>query len=264
VSERGNYPHGVPCWIDTLQPDPDAALDFYGALFGWEFAGPGEIPSDPPGRYHVARLRGKDVAGVGSQPANGAAPAHPVWTTHVAVDSADIAADRARETGGSVLAEPFDAPPAGRMAVLSDPAGAAFSVWEAGVRKGAELVNEPAAWAMSSLTTPDTHAAEEFYGELFGWETESFGPSVMLLRRPGYVGGEPEQPVPRDVVAVMSAGAPAWNIDLWVSGADATVALAAELGGSVVVPPREIPGFRNAVIADPQGATLSVSQLLAQ
>jgi uncharacterized protein len=82
MSERDGFEPGVPCWVDTLQPDPDAALRFYGGLFGWEFEGPGAMPGDPPGRYFVARLRGRDVAGVASQPAAGAPP-EAVWNTYI-------------------------------------------------------------------------------------------------------------------------------------------------------------------------------------
>jgi predicted enzyme related to lactoylglutathione lyase len=118
---------------------------------------------------------------------------------------------------------------------------------------------------MSALRTTDAQAAGPFYRAVFGWETDEFAPGIVLFRRPGYVGGEPEQPVPRDVVAVMMGGEsdPGWGVDVWVADADATAALAASLGGRVVVEPHAIPGFRNAVIADPQGAVLSVSQLLA-
>jgi hypothetical protein len=75
-------------------------------------------------------------------------------------------------------------------------------VWQLGEHRGAEVVNEPGAWAMSLLSTPDAEAATAFYGAVFGWQTEDFGGATML-RLPGYVGGEPQQPVPRDVVAVM-------------------------------------------------------------
>ena len=51
MSERNEYPPGVSCWVDTLQPDPEAAVRFYGDLFGWTFAGPGSMPGDPPGKY---------------------------------------------------------------------------------------------------------------------------------------------------------------------------------------------------------------------
>jgi uncharacterized protein len=263
MSQRDHYPAGVPCWIDTAQRDVDAAMRFYGSLFGWDFAGPGPMSGDPTGRYHVARRRGMDVAGIGTIPTEGAPPS-PAGMTYVAVDNAETAATRAREAGGTVVVAPFDALPAGRMAVLRDPAGAVFAVWEAGDRPGAHLVNEPSAWAMSALSTDDPDGARAFYRAVFGWETESFGPEITLLRRPGYIGGEPAQPVPRDVVAVMTPGQgeAAWNVDLWVEDADRIAASAADLGGTVLVAPREIPGFRNAVIADPEGAVLSVSQRL--
>ena len=110
MSERDRYEPGVPCWVDILRPDPEAAMAFYGPLLGWEFAGPG------PGGYHVARLRGRDVAGIGT----GSPPA-PGWTTYVAVESADVAAAAAEHAGGSVLAAPFDVAPAGPKASVVQP-----------------------------------------------------------------------------------------------------------------------------------------------
>src|SRR5436305_178604 len=153
MSERERYQPGVPCWVDTAQPDVEGAIAFYRELFGWEFHGPGQMPGDPPGRYFVARLQGRDVAGVSSLPAEGT-PRVPAWTTHVAVESADRTAELVSSAGGSILAGPFDASPAGRMAVLADPAGAVFCAWTPASRQGAQLVNEPSAWAMSRLDTP--------------------------------------------------------------------------------------------------------------
>jgi predicted enzyme related to lactoylglutathione lyase len=265
MSERDDYEPGVPCWIDTLQPDPDAAMAFYAALFGWEFAGPGQMPGDPPGRYFVARLRGRDVAGIGSQPAGEWSPPS-AWSTYVSVASADEAALAAVDAGGEVLVEPFDVLPAGRMAVVADPTGAPFCVWQPGERRGAQLLNEPGAWAMSHLSSPDPERAVAFYGALFGWTTETFGEgdsAITMFRLPGYVGGEPEQPVSREVVATMSAahgdGAPAWGVNLWDRDVDATAAKAAELGGRVLAAPFDTPMSRMAVLADPHGAPFSIS-----
>ena len=272
MSERNGYEHGVPCWVDTLQADPGAAMSFYGGLFGWEFEGPGEMPGVPGGEYHVARVRGRDVAGVGSQPPE-ASPVPP-WTTYVWVDSADDAAARAKAGGGAVVVEPMDVPPAGRMGVVADPAGAVFGLWEAGDRKGAQLVNEPGAWSMSLLNSRDPDSAKSFYGTVFGWEPETMDAgdaAFTLFRLPGYVGGEPEQPVPRDVVATMAPmggrfpdSVPShWSVDFWVDDLDATAERAEQLGGEVIAPPYEIPGtvLRQAVLADPKGATFSVTKV---
>jgi predicted enzyme related to lactoylglutathione lyase len=235
MSERAEYAPGVPCWVETLQPGPREALDFYGPLFGWEFSDPGPMPGG--GEYFVARLRGRDVAAVGALP--------PV--------------------GGNVLIGPLDAPPAGRLAVVTDTSGAAFSLWEAAERRGAQLVNEPGAWTMSSLHTSDVHVAEEFYGAVFGWVTEAYGP-VTLFRLPGYSGGLEGQPIPRDVVAVMAPPSaeipPHWNVNLRVADTDATAEQTAALGGTVILAPMDTPGLRSAVLADPQGAVFSVSSLV--
>jgi uncharacterized protein len=272
MSQRDEYPAGVPCWVETLQPDPRAALDVYGPLFGWEFAGPGPMPDDLPGEYFVARLGSRDVAGIGSL-ADVGGPPMASWNTYIRVDSADDAAERAKAAGGSLLIGPLDALPAGRLAVLVDPVGAPFAVWEAHAREGAQLVNELGTWAMSSLHTTDAEAAKAFYGSVFGWQPEAFGSPeapMTLWRLPGYVGGEAQQPVPRDVVAVMApagdaaaAVPPHWNVNFRVDDADATVERAAGLGGHIIAPAFDTPGFRNAVVADPQGAVFSISQLTA-
>lgn len=263
MSERDEYPAGVPCWVEGLHRDPDAARDFYGALMGWEFEGSGGEPE-----YFVARLRGRDVAGLASMP-QAVEDADGVWMTHVAVDSAAATAEAVTAAGGEVVAGPMDLPPAGTLAVIADPAGAAFCAWQREGRVGAELINEPGAWSMSSLQTSDPAGADAFYGAVFGWEAEPFGPpeaNIAVYRLHGYVGGTPTQPVPRDVVAVrmpLEQGEPRWRPDFWVVDAEGSAAQAAELGGTVVTAPYDAPPFKQAVLSDPQGGTFSVSQLMA-
>src|SRR2546421_7214397 len=117
MPERDGYIPGVPCWIDTSQPDPEAAVDFYSRLFGWEFED--AMPPGSEGRYFIARLHGGDVAAVGSIPE--AAPPVAMWNTYVWVDSADETASRVRDAGGAVVMEPVDVMDAGRMAGLPHP-----------------------------------------------------------------------------------------------------------------------------------------------
>jgi len=264
MTTHATYPPGVPCWVETLQAEPQAAIAFYSGLFGWEIVGPGPMP-DADGEYYVARVGGHDVAGIATRPKGVAAPA---WTTYVRVDDADAAAARARSAGGAVVVAPFDADPAGRAAVLACPGGAVFGVWQAHAREGAQLVNAPNAWAMSTLRTSDLSGAKSFYGALFGWHPQTFGAgarTVTLSRLPGYVGGTEAQPVPRDVVACMidsgDVASASWNVDFWVDDTDAATLRAAQLGGAVVVPPFDTPMFRQAVLADREGATFSISEL---
>jgi len=270
MSERDGYEPGVPCWVDTWQPDPEKAVSFYTQLFGWEAED--TMPPDSPGHYFVCKLRSREVAAVGSD-RGGGAPSVPAWGTYIWVESADDTVAKVTGAGGSVLIQPFDLlEVAARVAVLSDPAGAVFGVWQPGEHRGARLVNEPEAWAMSQLNTRDLEGAKAFYGAVFGWTTQEFGEDgIALWRLPGYEGGEPGQPVSREVVATMAPMgerfpadlAPHWSVNFWVGDTDAIAEKSAELGGKVVVSPHDTPAFRDSVLADPQGAVFSVSQLIA-
>jgi predicted enzyme related to lactoylglutathione lyase len=267
MSARDGYENGVPCWVATVQHDAERGVEFYTDLFGWEAVN--LMPPESEAKYFLCTLRGQRVAAVVS--VHGApAPPTALWGTYVWVDDADAAVARVVEAGGTVIGNPFDSPADARMAVLADPAGAVFCVWQPRSHRGAQLVNEPGAWAMSQLQTDDLDRAEAFYGSVFGWEREPFGPpeaGMSLFRQPGYVGGEPHQPVPRDVIAAMGplnggGAGPNWGVNFWVDDAEATANRAAALGGNIVVAPHDVPGFRHAVIADPQGAVLSISQLV--
>ena len=256
MSQRDRYEPGVPCWVTTMQPDVDAAAAFYGGLFGWECR-------DSDG-YLTAQLRGRDVASIAPLAPGFDPPPEPTWVTQVSVETVEDAVERVARAGGRVLAGPLEFQ-IGRMAVVADPAGAVLNAWEPRTRHGAQLVNEPGAWAMSRLDTHDEDGAAAFYGELFGWTTEAFGPAT-LFRLPGYLGGEPEQPVSREVVAAMTAaqeGAPSrWLVDFWVDDVAAAAERAEATGGAIVVAPFEAPPGRSAVIADPAGVTFSISQVI--
>jgi predicted enzyme related to lactoylglutathione lyase len=279
MPERDGYIPGVPCWADTVQPDPDAAAAFYGDLFGWEM----ENVMDPgdEARYYIGRIRGLDAAAVGSIPQG--APPMAMWNTYIWVDSADDTAAKAKDAGGSVLTDPFDVGDSGRMAVLADPEGAAFCVWQANEHKGARVVNEHGSVNFNTLHTRDPKAAKEFYGSLFGWGTLNVGAEMWTL--PGY-GDHLEELTPGikqqtievggpegfwDVVAAINEIAddqpdtPAhWSVTFAVDDADAIAAKATELGGKVIAPPMDLPWVRTTVLADPAGATFIASKFVPE
>jgi predicted enzyme related to lactoylglutathione lyase len=281
MPERDGYLPGVPSWVDTSQPDPEAAVAFYGGLFGWNFED--VMPPGSPGKYFIARLRGGDVAAVGSTPEEG--PPMAVWNTYVCVESADEAASKVQEAGGRVVMDPFDVTDAGRMAVFADPEGAVFCVWQAKRHKGARIVNEHGSLNFNGLNTRDAEGAKSFYGSVFGWETLGLGGGVEMWRLPGYGDfleqGDPglrermaESAAPEgfeEVVASLNPIAddqpdvPAhWSVTFAVDDADATAERAAELGGQVVVPPFDAPWVRMTVITDPQGATFIASKFVPE
>src|SRR5215204_3728145 len=148
MPERDGYIPGVPCWVDTSQPDPEAAVGFYSGLFGWEFKD--VMPPGTEGRYFIARRGGGDVAAVGSIP--DAAPPMAMWNTYVWVESTDDIAAKVGDAGGGVVMEPFDVMDSGRMAVFTDPEGAALCIWQAKQHRGARIVNEPVSVTFNGLT----------------------------------------------------------------------------------------------------------------
>jgi predicted enzyme related to lactoylglutathione lyase len=281
MPERDGYIPGVPCWVDTSQPDPEAAVDFYSGLFGWEFEE--VMPPDSPGEYFIARLRGGDVAAAGSVPEGG--PRMAVWNTYVWVESADETASKVQDAGGRVVMDPFDVMDAGRMAVFTDPEGAAFCVWQAKENKGARIVNEHGSLNFNGLNTRDAESAKSFYGSVFGWKTLSLEGGAEMWTLPGY-GDHLEQGNPELRKQMAEAGAPEgfedvvatlnpiaddqpdvpahWSVTFAVDDADATADRAAELGGEVVAPPFDAPWVRMTVITDPQGATFIASKFVPE
>ena len=275
MAERDGYIPGVPCWIDTTHPDPEAAAGFYGGLFGWEFED--VTPPGSDGKYLMARIRGGDVAGIGSVPAG--APPMAVWNTYVQVESADDTAAKVTAAGGATLSEPFDVGDAGRMAVFTDPEGAAFCVWEPKRHKGARIINEHGAVNFNGLATGDLERAKTFYGAVFGWQVLGVGADFQAWTLPAY-GDHLEQLQPgnrrrtaemgvpgfEDVVASIESLQPGvpphWSVTFTVDDADEIARRAAELGGEVLVAPFDAPWVRMTVLSDPQGATFIGSQFV--
>jgi predicted enzyme related to lactoylglutathione lyase len=279
--ERDGYPAGVPCWIDVVQPDPDATMAFYGDLFGWTYEV--RTPEGAPQRYAYARLDGSIVGGLGGPPSSDAERSG--WTSYIWVDSTDATIAVVEANGGKLLIPPVDIPRAGRPAVCADPEGAVFGLWQAGENRGAQVVNAPGSWNFSELYTNDLGGAEAFYGAVFGWELDTLemggGQKAGMWRLPGYgdflARRDPEirarqeaDDAPTgfaDAVALaypLPTAAPAdrphWGVTFAVADADAAFARAQRLGASVVVPLLDTDYTRMGVVRDPQGAELTLSE----
>lgn len=263
------YPQGVSCWVDTEQPNPADAMEFYGRLFGWSFTS--VLPADAPGQYFLAQLDGKDVAAIGSGADDVA------WNTYFAVTDADAAATQVAEAGGMVTMAPEDAGPGGRTATCRDPQGAEFRLWQPYRRLGAQVVNSPGSWNFSDLLTSDQDAAAAFYSRIFGWDYLDYGPGLeRMISVPGYgehLAATVDPDIFRrqagapagfaDVIGSISglAGAesPRWQVTFSVADRDASAALAETLGATVLFA-AEPEWAAIAVLRDPQGAQLTISE----
>lgn len=268
------YPQGVPSWIDARQPDPDAAQAFYGGLFGWDFEE--RLPPGAPGSYRIVSVDGHEVGAVASSDEPAA------WRTYIAVDDADAVARRVTELGGTA-GHAEDAGPggaAGRSVECVDPRGAAFGLWQARARLGAQHINAPGGWVFSDLRSTEPERAIVFYEQLFGWQVSDIeeGPSAMI-RLPGYgdhlaatsdpdiherQAGAPEGFA--DVVAALApleSGADDWHVSFSVADRDDAAALAERLGGRVL-DSWDGSWTRAAELQDPQGATFRVTQYAPQ
>lgn len=246
---------GTPCWTSLMAHRADQAREFYGALFGWEFTpGPPQL-----GAYTLAEKDGRKVAGIGEKPAQ----PHPVsWTTMLAADDVDLAAESVRECGGTVGIGPLNAGEDGRVAIAVDPAGAVFGIWQAGTFAGAEAAGEPGSVAWSELVTYEAGLAGKFYGAVFGLEpadgvpadTEVPDEERVVLRADG-----------RAVAGIRGAGRDLprdrgahWTTAFAVPDVPAAADLAVRLGGRLVAAPAAGPRGVAATVADPEGAPFTL------
>lgn len=253
MPERSRYNPGTPCWVDIATPDLDGAIGFYGELFGWEMRPAAQVPG-----YVIAEVRGRAVAGLN----RAAGVARPWWCGHIAVADIGIAVVNAEAAGAEVLDGPRRVPSLGRTALLSDPAGAAFGMWQAGGFHGAGLVDEPGAFCWSELAVPDADAAAAFYQEVFGWAGRS---SLIAEDTAVYTEFLLGDEVVAGMVQMTDEWPPEipahWMVYFAVDDCDEAAEIVEDLGGTVSIPPFDGQSGRIAVADDPQGAVFSIIEL---
>ena len=254
MQELPNQKPGSFCWIELGTTDAGTAKNFYQQLFGWDYE---DHPMGPAGVYTIIKLNGKDVGGLyelSSEMLQQGMPPH--WLSYVAVDNADDAAAQAISAGGTVLKEPFDVGPNGRMAIVQDPTGPVFAVWQTKEHPGSGAYREFGALCWNELGTNDTQKAGDFYSTMFGWEREVLsGPmEYTVFKNNGEgIGGmyriTPEMgPIP-----------PHWMVYFAVSDCDATVQKTIASGGGVIRPAEDIPKIgRFAILRDPSSAVFAI------
>lgn len=252
---------GSFCWFELSTSNQNDANAFYQQLFGWDRA---DTDMGPAGVYTRFTIDGKDVAASCTlQPDQAAQGVPPNWLLYVLVDSVDDAVARAAAEGGRVLMPPFDVETYGRMAVIADPTGAVFALWQAMSHTGVGVTAIPHTCTWADLSTPDAALAMRFYSAVFGWryvgtsEHTTPGPDdyAHIVNHEHMIGGIPP-------VSTRQPGTPAhWMLYFEVADCAKAVAKAQSLGALTYMDTTMI-GANGAiaVLADRQGAVFALHQ----
>lgn len=248
------HPAGTFCWVELATTNQNAAKTFYTSLFGWSVT---DSPIGPDDLYSIFKIDGRDAAaGYTMRKEDRARGIPPHWMLYIAVENADRAVDKAAQAGGTILAPAFDVMEAGRMAVIQDPTGAIFAVWQSKNSTGIAVTgNNTLCWADLSTSEPDR--AARFYSELFGWqfskgENDSSG-YLHIKNGSDFIGGMPPKNL-RDPNAP-----PHWLIYYQAADTVAATQKAAQLGAKVLMPAQKMKHVGTlSILADPQGAVFAL------
>jgi hypothetical protein len=245
---------GAFAWIELATTDQSGAKTFYPALFGWT---PMDYPMGPDDYYTMFMLEGKDAGAACTLGApEKALHIPPHWKLYIAVESAEATAARATELGATVLAGPFDVMTHGRMAVIRDPAGAVFCLWEPGTHQGIGISNQHGAFCWADLNAPASPDAIKFYEDLFGYTAEGGGGGYVHIRNgEAFIGGVPP-------AAALPPGIPPhWMIYIQVDDCASATVRAKDLGAKICMGPMDMPNVGTmTVLEDPQGAPFALFQ----
>lgn len=244
------YKHGSFCWAELGSPEPAVTTRFYSGLF--------DLGIHHGKGYTILTKRGRDVVAIHRMRADEEARGEvPRWMPFVNVDSIDRAMARVEPRGGQVIVPPREVYDSGRMAVLADPSGARLALWQAVSHAGAGLIDEPATMCWWELNTRDADEAGVFYSDVIGWRRAER--AVESTRYTDFFVGERKVGGMLQMTEAWGSMASHWMTYFRVEDCDEGAALAARLGGAIVVAPSDIPPVgRFAVLSDPHGGIFSI------
>ena len=251
------HANGSFCWFELGTSDPNAAKNFYSAVFGWKID---DKPMGPSFTYTIFKLEDRDVAG-GYQlmPDMVASGVPPHWMIYVQSADVDATAAKCKELGGAVMSPPMDVADLGRMVTLQDPSKAVISVWQPKKHTGSRITGVSGSFCWADLSSQSPDLAVPFYESLFGWKmVRSENPDDKYLHiKAGeqMIGGV--VPADRRDPKMPSH----WLSYFQVTDCDATAAKATSNGGTLLFGPMTMEKVgRMAYVADPQGAIFALFQ----
>lgn len=250
--------HGKPIWYELMSRDPLAARRFYSEVVGWKID-----QQAPPGSamdYRMISAGDSLVGGVftltDEMCQRGASAC---WMMYIGVDDVDACVAEITSLGGSVLLPAFDIANVGRIAMVSDPQGAAFYVMRGDSDEVSTACDSerPGHGAWHELHATDGTQAAEFYMARFNWaKSQAIDMGPMGLYQLFSIDG-------RDQGGIMTDAKfprPAWLVYFRVDGIERAAQRIVQAGGKVVYGPIEVPGGEWIVNAlDPEGALFALS-----
>lgn len=240
-------PTGAPCWVDLMTSDTERSRTFYSQLFGWTASEPLE---EFGGYFNFAK---DGVLVAGCMPRHAEATSPDVWSVYLATNDAEKTLAAATANGGQIHVPAMAVADLGTMAFVADPGGAAIGVWQPGQHRGFGVSGEADTPSWFELHTRDYDASVRFYRDVFGGDTqvESDTPE---FRYTTLKQGETSVAGIMDASGFLPDGIPGhWSVYFGTEDADAALARAVDLGGSVVMPAEDTPYGRLATAADPAG-----------
>lgn len=240
---RNTVPAGAPSWIDLSTSDQAASIAFYTALMGWECGD----PNPELGGYASFTLGGERVAGC--VPAMGGPT--DAWAVYLATEDAEQTCAAAVAAGGAVQLPPMPVGDLGMMAVVADPSGVSFGLWQPGTHRGLLTTAEPGHAAWFELASAHHEQTLQFGREVFGWHTASVADAPDCYSVASVDGEE--------AVGLLSTDGDArGSVYLQVIDADAAQERASSLGATVVQTATDTPYGRVVTLTDPTGALVNL------
>lgn len=244
---------GLFAWYDIMAVDETVTNPFYSGLFGWDFS----AEPRPNDGYRMVTFEGQGLGG--SLPWK-TESGRSAWMGYIQVTGIAEHVARARELGATIFVESMDIPNVGTFAVLNDPAGAPFYLYEILPEYRAATTGYdrgPGHIIWNELITNDLPAASAFYREIADWELVPTSPDPLAYTV-AKVDGAP-------VAGLFQPEAPpenaAWIMSINTDDIDVTMEKTIQLGGKVIHAASTVPGVgRTAWIADPTGGVIGLMQ----
>jgi predicted enzyme related to lactoylglutathione lyase len=249
-------------WYELMTNDMDKAVDFYKKVVGWDVR-----DSGMPGiRYMLFGKDGKDVGGIMTWAGAGAPEMPPEWMGHIYAAKLDEELDAVVADGGTIVKPATDIPGVGRFAVVADPQTVKHLLFEPNKGEVPPRLGQREAGNVGwhELLTDDSEKALAYYSKHYGWEPDyahDMGPMgvyrTFRMGTPIFWGGMMNRKGPG-----MPDNIPAhWQFYFTVDDVDAAVTRVTEAGGTVTMPPMDVPGGSRIMQGiDDQGGHFALTQ----